>query len=139
MARPIFHLAFPVSSLDRAERFYTEVLGARIGRRQETWMDVLLWGHQLTLHEAPQDLRDDESAGHRHFGVVLGPEEFEEFQARLRELDDFPFTRPATAHEGTPLEQAKLYIEDPDGYRIEIKSYRDPRRALHLEPPGTPA
>lgn len=30
---PIFHLAFPVSSLEESERFYVEILGAAVGRR----------------------------------------------------------------------------------------------------------
>jgi len=55
MKRPIFHLAFPVADLAAAERFYTTYLDATVGRRTSRWIDLLLFGHQLTLHERDFD------------------------------------------------------------------------------------
>ena len=43
--RYIFHLSIPVSELAPAKRFYVEVLGARTGRENDEWLEVLLWGH----------------------------------------------------------------------------------------------
>lgn len=51
--RPMFHLALPVADLAAAERFYVGVLGARVGRASGAWLDILLWGPQLTLHQQP--------------------------------------------------------------------------------------
>lgn len=51
-----FHLSFPVTSLDRSIDFYRRCLGAHPGRRQDDWCDVLLFEHQLTLHERPADV-----------------------------------------------------------------------------------
>ena len=48
-ARRIFHLSIPVNDLGTARRFYSETLGAAIGRVQPDWLDVLLRGHQITL------------------------------------------------------------------------------------------
>ena len=124
MDRLLFHLAFPVSDLDASERFYVDVLGARIGRRRADWIDVLLWGHQITLHHRPAEVVREQ--GKRHFGVVLPWPDFEAF---VRESGVGP---AKVSHEGTPREQGKLYLEDPDGYVIEIKSYRDVEAALEL-------
>jgi uncharacterized protein len=54
MTLPIFHLAFPVSDLAEAERFYVANFGAIVGRRTDAWIDLLLFGHQLTIHERPE-------------------------------------------------------------------------------------
>jgi extradiol dioxygenase family protein len=128
--RHLFHLAFPVSDLRTSERFYVDQLGARIGRRRADWMDVLLWGHQITLHLSPGDVRREQ--GPRHFGVVLPWSEWES----LAERNDVEFfIGPELRHVDTPREQAKLYLEDPDGYILEIKAYRDVAAALELGGP----
>lgn len=69
--RHCFHLALPVTDLGASERFYVDVLGAHIGRRTDAWIDVLLRGHQLTLHERPDEVLPCEAQGVRHFGVTL--------------------------------------------------------------------
>ena len=56
----IFHLSIPVSDLDIAKDFYVKKLSGKVGRSEADWLDILLWGHQITLQ-----LRPDE---------VLGPE-----------------------------------------------------------------
>ena len=42
--RYIFHLSIPVADLAAARRFYVEVLGAEVGRENDEWLDILLWG-----------------------------------------------------------------------------------------------
>ena len=49
MERHIFHLSIPVSELAVAKKFYVEALGATVGRENADWLDILLWGHQITL------------------------------------------------------------------------------------------
>ena len=46
----LFHLAFHVTDLDVARRFYGDVLGCREGRSTGTWVDFDFEGHQLSLH-----------------------------------------------------------------------------------------
>jgi hypothetical protein len=59
MNRYIFHLSIPVQDLMSAKRFYVEVLGAAVGRETEDWLDILLWGHQITLQRGPWDSRSE--------------------------------------------------------------------------------
>lgn len=124
MTRYIFHLAFPVSDLKVAKAFYLDVLGAKVGRENEEWLDVLLWGHQITLHLAPAEVRAPESQGHRHFGVVLPWTEWESLAARLSSRNVEFMKRPEVLYAGMPNEQAKLYLQDPGNNVIEIKAYR---------------
>ncbi|HEV7734574.1 MAG TPA: VOC family protein [Candidatus Binatia bacterium] len=131
--RPVFHLAFPVSSLAESERFYVTTLGATAGRRSRTSLDLLLFGHQLTIHERPAEVLTPEQTGVRHFGVILGWDEWDILCARLRE-EGVQFVRePSVVHQGTPREEGKMLLLDPSGNLIELKTYRDPRAALGLD------
>ena len=124
-ARHIFHLSIPVADLEAAKRFYTDVLGARVGRTTEDWLDVLLWGHQITLQRRPGDMLSPEAQGKRHFGVVLPWAEWEALGARLVAAGAPLLAPPAIAATGTPQEQGKIYLADPSHNVIEIKAYRD--------------
>lgn len=53
-ARSLFHLAFHVSDLDEARRFYGGVLGCREGRSTGTWVDFDFFSHQISLHLGEQ-------------------------------------------------------------------------------------
>ena len=123
--RYIFHLAFPVADLAASKDFYRRVLGAGIGRENAEWLDVLLWGHQITLHRRPDEVLSKERRGKRHFGVVLPWSEWQALAERLRREGVAFLEAPAVLLAGTPEEQAKLYLEDPSHNVIEIKAYRD--------------
>src|SRR5262245_17422092 len=80
----IFHLSIPVSDLAAAKRFYVDALGATIGREHDDWLDVLLWGHQITLQHRPDEVLPPDRQGKRHFGVVLPWDEWELLAGRVR-------------------------------------------------------
>src|SRR5690242_19207902 len=52
---PPFHLAFPVADLAATERFYVDLLGCRIGRQAEKWIDFDFFGHQISAHLRPEE------------------------------------------------------------------------------------
>ncbi len=126
--RPIFHLSFPVSDLSDAISFYTEELGAEIGRRTEVTADILLFGAQVTLHEDPSVAGEPTTRG-RHFGATLDWKEWEAMVTRLNGTTRF-IEPPTVSHEGDPIEQGKLMIADPSGNLVEIKAYRHPEEVL---------
>ena len=84
--RYIFHLSIPVSDLEAAKRFYVDVFGVQTGREREEWVDVLLWGHQITLQLRPEEVLPLDRQGKRHFGVILPWVEWENQAARIRSL-----------------------------------------------------
>lgn len=45
-----FHFSFAVPDPDAAKPFYVDVIGCSPGRDHGTWVDVLFFGHQLTIH-----------------------------------------------------------------------------------------
>jgi extradiol dioxygenase family protein len=123
--RYIFHLAFPVSDLNTSKQFYVRILGASVGRENAEWLDILLWGHQITLHLRPDEVLSRERQGKRHFGIVLPWSEWQSLAERIRTEGIAFYRAPEVLLEGTPQEQAKFYLEDPSNNVIEIKAYRN--------------
>jgi extradiol dioxygenase family protein len=132
MNRYIFHLSIPVSELTLAKRFYVEILGATIGRENEEWLDVLLWGHQITLQRRPEEVQLLAEQGKRHFGVVLPWAEWEHESERIEKLGVGVLEGPSIKLVGTDDEHGKLYLHDPSGNIIELKAYRNVERTLGL-------
>lgn len=126
--RPIFHLSFPVRDMAEAVRFYEEALGAKIGRRADSFTDALVFGAQLTLQNDPASVSAPMPRS-RHFGATLDWAEWEAIAARL---GDRPSLRepPTISYAGEPIEQGKMMIADPSGNLIELKAYRQPRQVL---------
>jgi extradiol dioxygenase family protein len=124
-SRRIFHLSIPVSDLDAARRFYTDALGATTGRSEDDWLDLLLWGHQITLQKRPSDVLPPDRQGKRHFGVILPWPEWESLANRIRGAAISFLAPPSVFLEGTQQEQAKFYLADPSNNIIEIKAYRN--------------
>lgn len=130
MTQAIFHLSFPVRSLAAARDFYCERLGAAVGCDNGEWADILLFGHQLTLHERPSEVLAPESRGVRHFGAILP---WEQWQALARTLSGQGCAfrmQPTIAHAGAGKEQAKMLLCDPSDNLIEIKAYRNVSAAI---------
>lgn len=135
--RPAFHLAFPVDDLDAARAFYGDVFGCREGRASPTWVDFEFFGHQITAHlvaraetQAARNDVDGDSVPVRHFGVILDWSDWQALRARLEERDT-PFRiAPRIRFEGEVGEQATMFLDDPSGNVLEVKSFRDPARVF---------
>jgi extradiol dioxygenase family protein len=134
VSRYIFHLSVPVSELAVAKRFYIDALGAEVGRENEEWLDILLWGHQITLQHQPAEVAPPERQGKRHFGVILPWTEWENQVARIRAMNIQFLSEPAVLLEGTADEQAKFYLADPSNNIIEIKAYKDVSHTVRVQP-----
>lgn len=126
MQRPIFHLSFPVRDLAAAKAFYRDVLGASIGRDNDRWTDVLLFGHQLTLHHLPGEVLPPELRGVRHFGAILPWDDWDALGTRLLQKGIVFVRAPTISDAGTMEEHGKMLLSDPSDNLIEIKAYRNP-------------
>ena len=125
MDRPIFHLSFPVLDLPAAKAFYCDALGATVGRDNGDWADILLFGHQLTLHNRPNEVLPPDQHSVRHFGAILPWQDWIALGAKL-ESEGCTFLRPPTVSgTGTAHEHGKMLLCDPSNNVIEIKAYRN--------------
>jgi hypothetical protein len=128
-----FHLAFPVTSLERARAFYGGLLGCPEGRSSETWVDFDLYGHQIVAHLAPDEAGhrrtgpvDGDDVPVRHFGVVLSLDEWHALAARLRDAGTSFVIEPHVRFRGQVGEQATMFLLDPCGNALEFKAFADP-------------
>lgn len=126
-----FHLAYHVTDLDAARRFYGGVLGCQEGRSTETWVDFDFFGHQLSLHlgEPFAVTRSGTVGNHKvmmpHLGVVLPLDAWEALAGRVEAAGiafDIP---PVIRFAGEPGEQRTMFFFDPSGNPIEVKGFRD--------------
>ena len=129
---PRFHLAFPVTDLDGARRFYGGLLGCAEGRSSPDWVDFDFHGHQIVAHKvAAAGMADATSAvdGHdvpvRHFGVILDLPAWEVLAARLRAAGTKFIIEPYVRFRGLPGEQATMFFLDPFGNALEFKAFGD--------------
>jgi extradiol dioxygenase family protein len=132
---PRFHLAFPVTDLGEARRFYGEFMGCAEGRSSDDWVDFDFFGHQIVAHKvAARDMADATSLVDgknvpvRHFGVVTDRDTWDALAAKFRAAN-VPFViEPYVRFRGEPGEQATMFLLDPFGNALEFKAFADMNR-----------
>ena len=126
-----FHLAYNVTDLDAARRFYGQTLGCKEGRSTETWVDFSFFGHQISLHlgEPFKSQATGKVGDHMvpmpHLGVVLQMPDWKALAARLTEAQIAFVIEPTIRFAGEPGEQATMFFYDPSGNPIEVKGFAD--------------
>ena len=127
-----FHLAFPVSSLIDTREFYETLLGCSVGRTTERWIDFNFYGHQITAHLKPEEVRaaqknevDGDAVPVRHFGAILEWSDWEALAERLKAEDIDFIIKPHVRFKGEVGEQATMFFLDPSGNALEFKSFQD--------------
>ena len=132
--RPPFHLAFPVTDLADARRFYGDMLGCPEGRSSDDWVDFDFFGHQIVAHRTGQmssdgsNQVDGDEVPVRHFGVVLEMVEWHRVAQRLKDAGARFIIEPHVRFKGQPGEQATMFVRDPSGNALEFKAFNDPQR-----------
>lgn len=127
-----FHLAFPVTDLAAARRFYGGLLGCPEGRSSSEWIDFDLYGHQIVAHLCPAEAGhrntsavDGDQVPVRHFGVVLDMAEWQALADRLRAEGVRFVIEPHVRFQGEVGEQATMFFLDPCGNALEFKAFKD--------------
>ena len=129
--RSRFHLAYNVTVLDAARRFYGGTLGCKEGRSTATWVDFDFFGHQLSLHLGKpfETARTGRVGDHMvpmpHLGIVLPLADWRVLAARLEAAGVEFLFKPSVRFEGEPGEQWTMFFHDPSGNPIEAKGFRD--------------
>lgn len=126
-----FHLAFPVRDLEETRHFYGELLGCRVGRSSDTWIDFEFFGHQISAHrvkpssDAPTNAVDGDAVPVPHFGAILEWKAWEALAERLTQHGVVFEIGPRVRFEGEPGEQGTFFFKDPSGNALEFKTFRD--------------
>lgn len=126
--REIDHIVLRVVDLDRMIRFYTEVLGCTVARRQDEIGLVQLRAGSAMVDFVPVDGKLGRMGGAApakegrnvdHFCFRIEP--FDEPAIRAH-LDRFDVPAgPAESRYGAEGEGPSIYIADPEGNTVELK------------------
>ena len=100
----------------------------------DAWGDINFWGNELTLHsseefEKPEAKRHNVDMGNvtvPHFGVHISAEDFKQLKQRIADNNIEYIDPPYIRFEGTKLEQETMFIADPYGNAMEIKTMKNP-------------
>ena len=127
-----FHLAIPVSNIEKARDFYGNVLGFEEGRSSEKWIDWNFYGHQLVTHEDKtmqinnvHNPVDGQQVPIPHFGVVLSMNDWDAIAEKLKSIDTKFLIEPYIRFKGETGEQATLFFLDPFGNALEFKAFKN--------------
>jgi len=129
----ILHLAIPAGDLKTTVKFYTDVMGCKLGNSEEgRWVDVNFWGNELTLHQSEEQLpnvRHDVDMGAvlvPHFGIHLTQDDFDELKDRIAKAGFDYIDPPYRRFKGDQYEQETFFISDPNNNILEIKTMKNP-------------
>ena len=133
-----FHLAISAGDIDIALNFYCNILGCKRGMAEfkypDAWADIDFWGNELTLHATDPNKKnvgerhnvDMGNVSVPHFGVHLNAETFKNVKERLIQNNIKFVDKPYVRFKGENKEQETMFIEDPNGNCLEIKTMRNP-------------
>ncbi len=127
--RSLFHLAYHVTDLDEARRFYGGVLGCTEGRSTDTWVDFDFFGHQISLHRGTPFATSltgrvgDKLVPMPHFGLILELPQWQALAERLRAAGTKFVIEPHLRYPGQPGQQWTMFFQDPSGNPIEVKGF----------------
>ena len=119
----IHHIALNVRDLDRAEKFYTDVLGFKVSARFSKGLNHLMLdtgNSAIALFESPDlDLKSAldqlSETGYMHLAFKADRKKFtaivKELKSKNVTIDDGPVKRG---------EGESIYFNDPDGNHLEI-------------------
>lgn len=119
MVRP-FHLSFVVPDKELARWFYIDILGCSLGRNNDSWFDILFFGHQLTIHQASENNAAFEI---NHFGPILNKTEWLSVIQKCKGETIKVILPPTIKNKGNDDESGKFIVKDPSGNIIEFKYY----------------
>lgn len=127
-----FHLALPCADITETRAFYEETLGMPIGRNAKKWMDVNLFGNQITFTNAGDFnfvFKDYRLGEHIlpsfHFGVIVDQDHWGRLYKRLFTDKNLDVTMEVSFMEEKVGEHLSFFIKDPNGYMIEFKSFKN--------------
>ena len=128
----LFHFSFAVDDLDRARKFYGEMLGCPEGRKLPGRADFNFFGHHIVAHLSPGDVVGGQgkklgTSGKtpvRHFGVVMTLEEFQKTADKLKRHGATFLNEPEVTQKGSVREQMLMTVSDDCGNAVEFKGLR---------------
>lgn len=129
--KSLFHVSLPCANIETTIEFYTKILGCELGRKAQQWVDVDLFGHQLTFSEAgkykfenPSYFFEGKVLTSFHLGVIVNLKTWTDLYKKFSEIDCH-IVHQKRFLEGKKGEHLSFFVNDPDGYNLEFKSFKN--------------
>jgi extradiol dioxygenase family protein len=126
----LFHLSLPCQNLVETKMFYVDIVGATVGRYASNWVDINLFGHQVTFTQAgkfdftnPNYSFEGKVLSSFHFGIILDFESWQNIYSKLSN-NNVSLTAQTTFLKNKSGEHRSFYVHDPNGYMLEFKSFK---------------
>ncbi len=123
-----FHISLPCKNIVETINFYSNNLGLNIGRNKNNWVDINLFGNQITFvlaekfhFDFPFYLLEKEQLPSFHFGIILNDQQWNSIYEKINQWSDTVIKK--TFFENKNGEQSSFFIKDPNGYHIEFKTF----------------
>ncbi len=118
------HTGFDVEDLDRCERFYVDVLGAKVEWKRDTGktrlMKLYIGNFGLSIPERPKGSPKPDVPFAIHFAYRADPEHVDEYIEHIKscgvEVD-------GPVGHGNEPQNVSWFFSDPDGYRLEVEAH----------------
>ena len=127
----LFHLSLPCENLVETKMFYVDTIGASLGRYANNWVDINLFGHQLTFTNVgkfdfsyPSYKFEGKVLSSFHFGIILEKDIWEKVYSKLKN-QDLDITPKATFLKNEPGEHSSFFVKDPNDYKLEFKCFKN--------------
>lgn len=124
-----FHLSLPCFDLEKTKEFYTDKIGAQPGRSNANWLDIDLFGNQITFTKSGRfDFYyqnysfEGKILPSFHFGVILDITLWGTIYSRVNAKSIEVFDE-VTFLKGKKGEHISFFVKDPNGYMVEFKSF----------------
>lgn len=126
-----FHMSLPCLSVKATKNFYINNVGASLGRMTQNWVDINLFGHQLTFIKAekfsfnnPNYVFEGKILPSFHFGIIVDEKTWGEIYNNLNE-QNLEVVTQTTFLKDKKGEHSSFFIKDPNDYMLEFKSFKD--------------
>ncbi|WP_308990950.1 bleomycin resistance protein [Mariniflexile litorale] len=126
-----FHMSLPCLSIKSIENFYVGNIGASSGRKTQSWIDIDLFGNQITFIKAekfsfhsPNYVFEGKILPSFHFGVIVDLKDWEQVYSKFKQ-QKLDLVTQATFLEGKIGEHVSFFIKDPNDYMLEFKSFKN--------------
>ncbi len=132
MQQASFHLSLPCHSISKTQAFYVDLLGAAMGRSTTQWLDIDLFGNQITFTIAgPFNFQfksykfEEAILPSFHFGVLVSASQWNSLLERVR-AGSLELPVNTSFLQDKPGSHRSFFVEDPNGYMVEFKHFLNP-------------
>lgn len=108
------HWTLVSSDIERTKRFYTEVLGAEIPKRETGPACVTLANTIIDFFPASETQQPEPGSGGQHHAYIIKLEDYDPWVEHFQQ-HEVPIRRATHG-----LGRISIYVDDPDGYHIEF-------------------